>query len=95
MNRNLTQVNLDLSGPELPTATTITGAQRLTNGAFQFAFTNNPGAIFGVLATTNLSQPSSNWTALGGITELSPGQFQFTDAQATNTPQRFYRLRAP
>jgi len=36
----------------------------------------------------------TNWTALGGVTEISPGQFQFTDPQATNSPQRFYRVQA-
>jgi WD40 repeat protein len=79
----------------VPTATTLTGAKRLTNGAFQFSFTNNVGALFGVLATTNPALPSTNWTLLSGVTEVCPGQFQFTDLQATNTPRRFYRLRSP
>jgi hypothetical protein len=26
---------------------------------------------------------------------FAPGQFQFTDPQATNNPQRFYRVRSP
>jgi hypothetical protein len=71
----------------------LTSARRLTNGAFQFAFTNTVGAVFGALATTNPSQPLSNWTALGGVTEVAPGQFQFADPN-TNTPTRFYRLRS-
>ena len=79
----------------VPTATTLTGAKRLTNGAFQFCFTNSVGALFGVLAATNPALPLTNWTALGGATEVSPGQFQFTDPQATNTLCRFYRVRAP
>jgi N-acetylneuraminic acid mutarotase len=79
----------------VPTPITLTGSKTLTNGSFQFSFTNTPGALFGVLATTNLALPLSNWTLLGGVTEISPGQFQFTDAQATNSPQRFYRLRSP
>jgi Kelch motif len=79
----------------IPTVTTPTDARRLTNGAFQFAFSNSVGALFGVLATTNPALPLSNWTTLGGATEDSPGQFQFTDPQATNSPQRFYRLREP
>jgi hypothetical protein len=29
------------------------------------------------------------------IAEISPGHFQFTDPQATNTLQGFYRLRSP
>jgi hypothetical protein len=78
----------------VPTATTLTSAKRLTNGAFQFAFTNSSGALFGVLVGTNPTQPSSNWTTLGIATEVSVGQFQFTDLQATNIPRRFYRIRS-
>jgi len=36
----------------------------------------------------------SQWTALGGVVEISPGQFQFTDPEATNGV-RFYRAYAP
>lgn len=64
------------------------------HGTFEFSFANTAGETFSVCATTNLSLPFSNWTALGGATEISPGQFQFTDPQATNCPQRFYRVRA-
>jgi hypothetical protein len=69
--------------------------QRLVGGAFQFSFTNMPGADFTALASTNLTSPSSNWIALGAPTEVSPGQFQFTDPQATNAMRRFYRVRSP
>ncbi|MBE0539844.1 MAG: hypothetical protein IH623_00455 [Verrucomicrobia bacterium] len=79
----------------VPTATTLTDAQRLTNGAFQFSFANSVGALLGLLATTNVSVPLSNWTALGGVTEVSPGQFQFTDPEVMTNSQRFYRLRSP
>lgn len=82
-------------GVPAPTATALSGARKLANGAFQFSFTNSVGALFGVLATTNPALPLSNWTALGGIAEVSPGQFQFTDAGATNSEQRFYRIRSP
>ena len=73
----------------------MSGAQTLTNGAFQFAFTNTPGAFFSVLATTNPALPFTNWTPLDGLAEVSPGQFQFTDPQATNSTQRYYRVRSP
>jgi hypothetical protein len=69
-------------------------AGRLANGYFEFTFTNTPGALFNVITTTNLLLPMTNWTALGGITEISPGQFQFTDQQVTNCPCRFYRVRS-
>jgi hypothetical protein len=39
--------------------------------------------------------PFSYWTPLGGATELSPGQFEFTDRQATNSSLRFYCVRSP
>ena len=67
----------------------------LGGGAVQLAFTNTPGATFTVLATTNVSLPVSNWSALGAPTEQALGEFQYTDPQATNNPQRFYRLRSP
>ena len=73
----------------------LSALQVQANGTFQFAFTNTPGASFSVLATTNLTQPFNTWTPLTGLTEVSPGQFQFTDPQATNTRQRFYRVRSP
>jgi hypothetical protein len=79
----------------VPTMTTLTDAKQLTNDAFQFSFTNTVGALFGVLASTNPALPLSNWTALGGVTEVAPGEFQFADPQATNSACRFYRLRAP
>jgi hypothetical protein len=78
----------------VPISTTLTSPQKLTNG-FQFTFTNSVGALFGVLTTTNLALPLSNWTVLGGVMEIAPGQFQFTDPQATNGTRRFYRAYAP
>ena len=84
---------LNISVP-VPSAPILTGVLQLTNGAFQFSFTNSQGVSFGVLASTNASLPLSNWTTLGDTTEVSPGQYQFTDAQATNSPRRCYRVRA-
>jgi len=76
----------------LPTEILLVNAGT-TNGSFQFSFTNTPGAVFGVLASTNIALPLSNWTALGGVTELSPGNFQFTDSQPP-PDQRYYRVRS-
>ena len=36
--------------------------------------------------------PLSSWTVLGAPTEAPAGQYQFTDSQTTNNPQRFYRV---
>ena len=73
------------------------GFTRSLQGPFEFGFTNNPGGTFGVLASTNTALPTSNWTILGPITEDTnfPGRYQFSDPEATNIPQRFYRVVAP
>ncbi|NOS69808.1 MAG: DUF5011 domain-containing protein, partial [Verrucomicrobia bacterium] len=73
----------------------LTGLSRIGNGAFQFTFTNTPGARFNVLASTNVAQPLSEWMVLGPVTENPPGLFQFADLTATNRPVRYYRLRWP
>ena len=72
----------------------LTGAKK-QNDTFQAGFTNIQGGTFNVWTATNLSLSLSNWTTLGAVTDSPPGQFQFTDAQATNGPQRFYRVQSP
>lgn len=71
----------------------IASAARLPAGAFQFSFPFTPGATCTALAATNPALPLTNWNELGGATELSPGQFQFTDPEAANRSQRFYGVR--
>ena len=80
---------------EMPPPLLLTGATKLPGGEFQFSFTNLPGGTNLVLATTNLMWPQTNWSVLGIASEILPGQYQFTDAQATNCGQRFYRVRSP
>jgi hypothetical protein len=65
------------------------------NGAFQFEFTSTSGWAWSAYFTTNLSVPFSNWTFLSTLTNSPSGHFQFTDSQATNAGQRFYRVRSP
>ncbi|HEX4342694.1 MAG TPA: hypothetical protein VH255_04850, partial [Verrucomicrobiae bacterium] len=77
--------------PSIPTSTTLSAVGSQPNGSFQFTFANNPGGIFGVSASTNLV----DWTSLDGVIETSPGQYEFTDPQAPNGPQRFYRIYSP
>jgi hypothetical protein len=67
----------------------------LDSGAFQFSFTNLPGAPFTVWASDDVSLPFSNWFSLGPVTDNPAGFFQFTDLAATNAPQRFYQIRSP
>ena len=75
----------------------ITGAAILGDGSFQLSLSNLTGASFQVLASTNVALPASNWPTLGLASEMPPGsgQFQFTDPQATNHVQRYYRVKSP
>jgi hypothetical protein len=75
-------------------AITLVNPLKLAGASFQFSFTNTPGAGSTVYATTNLGLPWASWTTLGSATEVSSGQFQFTDTQATNS-RRFYRVSSP
>jgi hypothetical protein len=77
------------------TSINLTNLSISPGGAFQLGFTNIPGALFNVFGTTNLSNPSLNWTWLGEATEVSPGQFQFTDTQGIGDSERFYQVTAP
>ncbi|MBC8095864.1 MAG: hypothetical protein H7Y43_08625, partial [Akkermansiaceae bacterium] len=96
----LAGLHVDIGAVELQTIgvtnpPVLTGIAKLGNGSIQFNFTNLTGAGFTVLTATNVALPLSNWTVLGAPIEVSPGQYQFTDAQATNNVQRFYRVRSP
>jgi hypothetical protein len=77
-----------------PSAIKLGNAAISQNGSFQFAFTNAPTLGFWVFTTTNISLALSNWTLLGPADEVSPGNFQFSDLQATNSKMRFYRVQS-
>jgi len=62
---------------------------------WQFTFTNAPAADFTVLTATTVSLALTNWTVLGEVQQVAPGQYQFTDPQAATNPARFYRVRSP
>ena len=68
---------------------------KLGNGNVQFAFTNLSGPSYRVLASTNVAAPIASWQNLGVPVETPAGVFTFTDLQATNYPQRFYRVQGP
>ncbi len=85
-------VAVDQAG--IATPPMLTGTKMLSNGAFQFSFTNNGGS-FTVITTTNVSLPLSQWAVAGVPTNIAPGVFQFTSGPATNGPRRFYSVRSP
>src|SRR5664279_4566589 len=70
-----------------PPAIVLSQATKLVDGNFQFIFTNTPSTSFTVFCSTNMSLPFTNWYLLGSPVELSSGNYQFTDLQATNRPQ--------
>jgi hypothetical protein len=76
-----------------PAPAMISGA-KTAGGPFVLSFSNSVGAVFGVLTSTNVGLPLTNWTVLGGIVEVSPGRFQFAEPQATNGQRHFYRTVA-
>lgn len=90
-----TATNVFLIVPPATTPISVASAATLANGTFQLSFTNTPGASFSVLASPDPSVPLSNWPVAGSVVEVSPGQFEFTDLNATNFPQQFYIVRSP
>ena len=78
-----------------PTPILLTHLRKLETGAFQFEFRNTPGLIFSVLSAADLAIPLSDWPTLGSAAENTPGHYHFTDPQAAQDLQRFYRVRSP
>jgi WD40 repeat protein len=76
-----------LTGP-LNTARYIHRATLLANG--KVLVTGGQGTTGSALASSELY-----WAVLGSATEVSPGQYQFADAQAASNAQCFYRVCSP
>lgn len=92
---NLFGVSITVNQAGIITAPILTGARMLSNGAFQFSFTNNSAATFTVISTTNVSLPLGQWTVAGVPTSIAPGVLQFTSGPGTNGSRRFYSVRSP
>jgi peptidyl-prolyl cis-trans isomerase A (cyclophilin A) len=92
---NVWAANAQPAALALITGIKFTQTTRLPGGAFRVAFTNAPGLCVSLAATTNSAAPLSQWTSLGSVPEIAPGQYQFTDLQATNLARRFYRVTQP
>jgi hypothetical protein len=84
--------SVTVSAPNLGSAVFISGG---VGAGLDFSFTNTPDASFTVWSTTNLTLPFGQWQNLGPPTETPPGTYEFNDPQATNFPQRFYRVTSP
>ena len=62
-----------------------------TNSQFTCTLQSAPGLRFEILASTNLTLPTSNWTGVGTLTNVT-GTIPFLDT-TTNLTRRFYRAR--
>ena len=68
---------------------------KMSDGSFTFSFTNLSGTSFTVFSSTNPAVPISNWTVLGTATEVSPGQYQYSDTSTSGKLQSFYSVKLP
>jgi hypothetical protein len=92
VNSNLEGGYWDLDNVRL----TSSSAPILTNplwseGRFGLAIQGEPGLKFQILATPDLSQPLSNWTALATVTNVT-GSISFTDPSPV-VGRRYYRAQ--
>ncbi len=63
----------------------------MTNGQLRLTGQSEPGTVFQILATTNLSLSASNWTSLATLTNVT-GAMPYVD-QSAAAGQRFYTAR--
>jgi N-acetylneuraminic acid mutarotase len=68
---------------------------KMSDGSRRFTFTAPPNGTNVLIAATNLFLPAESWNTIGAASEISSGVYQASDLQATNFPQRFYRIRTP
>jgi fibronectin-binding autotransporter adhesin len=80
-----------LTQTALPPSPQIIQVMKLPNGQMQIIASGIVGATYQIEATASLSTP--NWSVIGAIPTDWNGNLNFTDLNATNYPQRFYRLK--
>jgi len=93
--------NLQVSASVAPITAPTLGGVSYSGGAsgtgLTLTFANSPGASsqFTVWGSTNVALPFSQWSNLGHPTEVTAGNYKFSDIQATNKPARFYEVTSP
>ena len=78
-----------------PAQPTLTDEVKLVGGVAQFDFVYAQGAACSAYDSTDPSLPIASWTLVDLPTEVSPGQYRFTDAGAAAAPALFYRATCP
>jgi hypothetical protein len=86
----LTNGILSVAATAAPQFSSITQTR---DGSFQFSGVGSAGVTCALEATTNLA-PLIVWFFVMSAMADQNGQFQLVDLQATNYPQRFYRITA-
>jgi hypothetical protein len=61
------------------------------SGVFKFCMVGETGSNYMVLATTNIAEPSANWTQLGLMENTNSIWRYYDNGTLTNRPYRFYR----
>jgi hypothetical protein len=75
-----------------PPAISNSGVQ--SNGSFTLGGSGGAGQIYVLLTASNLAAPM-DWAPVATNTADVNGAFSFSDLEATNYQQRFYRIRTP
>lgn len=75
-------------------ATPIFSSSATTNGTFFMTLTNVPGVTF--LRVLRSSSPVGPWgSPVGSMSEIAPGQYQWSETTLTTQTQRFFEVRWP
>ena len=83
--------------------TLVVGSAKPRFGTFSLSGTNlifngiggSPGSNYVVLASTNLTVPLANWTALATNIFDGTGQFHFTNPVTSAKPRQFFNFKLP
>ena len=89
---NSALVTITLLNTNSAPSVNITGLL-MNNRLPTISFAGIPGRSYLIQAATNLGQP--DWTTIATNTAGTNGLFQYTDAQATNFSNRYYRTATP
>ncbi len=86
---------LDYVPPAPPQPPQFTGYASLGEGGFQLGASGAPNSPWTLLSAEDPTAPLPTWTPLATGYFSPEGLFLYTDAEATNHPQRFYRIVSP
>ena len=73
----------------------ITLSGRMNAGQFWLQLNGYTNLSYSVVGSTSVDLPLTNWFLVGTASLVTNNVFRCLDSQATNDPQRFYRVRLP